>query len=469
MGTKILVVDDDLGMCSLLRTVFEPRGFTVAEAHDGLSALEAVRDEEPELVILDLRLPGMDGMEVLETLRAERPSLAVVMLTGSQDVRDAVRATQLGAFDYLTKPFDRDDLLLAVDRALENRALRLEVQALRHTASKSGCDRLIAQMGTSLPIRHLVAQVSMVARSDFSVLIRGETGTGKELVAQAVHDLSERRRGPLVALDCGAIPEPLMESELFGHEKGAFTGAERRRQGRFGLAEGGTCFLDEIGNLPMPLQAKLLRVLESRQVQPVGAERTTPLDVRFVAATNQDLREREQQGLFRADLYFRLAQYTIALPPLRERREDIPLLAGRFLEEARIEVRRPIQVIVPEALGRLAEYDWPGNVRELRNVVRQAVLQTTGLAIRAETIGAVLGHAPEAAAPPPAVETTGGRPLRDIASRAAAAAERQAISEALRAYGGNKSKAARALQTDYKTLHVKMKQLGIRARDFAGA
>ena len=469
MGTKILVVDDDVGICSLLRTVFESRGFAVADARDGLSALETVRDEEPELVILDLRLPGMDGMQVLETLRSERPSLAVIMLTGSQDVREAVRATQLGAFDYLTKPFERDDLLLAVDRALETRALRLEVQALRHTASKGGGDHLMAQMGMSSSIRHLVAQVSMVARSDFSVLITGETGTGKELVAQAVHDLSERRRGPLVALDCGAIPEALMESELFGHEKGAFTGAERRRQGRFGLAAGGTCFLDEVGNLPMPLQAKLLRVLESKQVQPVGAERTMPLDVRFVAATNQDLRAREQQGLFRADLYFRLAQYTIALPPLRQRREDIPLLAGRFLEEARIELRRPIQAIVPDALARLAEHDWPGNVRELRNVVRQAVLQTTDLAIRGETIGAVLGHAPEATAPPPAAETTGGRPLRDIASRAAAAAERRAISEALRAYGGNKSKAARALQTDYKTLHVKMKQFGIRARDFAEA
>jgi two-component system nitrogen regulation response regulator GlnG len=307
--------------------------------------------------------------------------------------------------------------------------------------------------------------VATVAASNFTVLILGETGTGKELVAHAIHRQSERQAKPFVALDCGAIPDLLLESELFGHERGAFTGADRKRVGSFQLADGGTCFLDEVGNLPLNLQAKLLRVLESRQVQPVGAARPSAIDIRFVAATNQDLQARVAHGAFRADLYFRLAQYTIALPPLRERTADIPHLTRRFLREASVELRRPVQEVLPPAIEALERHQWPGNVRELRNVVRQAVLQSQELVISASAVRAALG-AGQPVASPPVVEAPVNGSLKEIADEAAREAEHAAIVRALRVSSGNKSRAAQALRTDYKTLHRKMKAFGIRARDF---
>jgi len=327
------------------------------------------------VALVDLRMPGISGFEVLERLRTAAPSMPAIMLTGSGDVKNAVRAMQLGAFDYLTKPMNHEEVVLIVRRALESRALHEEVQQLRRHAG-GNADDLAVQMGSSDQIKQVIEQVRTVAVSNFTVLLLGETGTGKEIVSQAIHQLSARRRKPFVALDCGAIPDALLESELFGHEKGAFTGADRSQTGRFRLAEGGTCFLDEMGNLPLNLQAKLLRVLESGEVQPIGAAQTTPMDVRFIAATNHDLDERVRLGAFRADLYFRLAQYAIRLPALRERPDDIEYLARRFMMEASIELRRPMQTIVPAALDLLRRHTWPGNVRELRNVVRQAVLQT---------------------------------------------------------------------------------------------
>jgi len=276
--------------------------------------------------------------------------------------------------------------------------------------------------------------------------------------------LSERRAKPFIALDCGAIPELLLESELFGHEKGAFTGAERRKEGRFQLAEGGTLFLDEVGNLPLGLQAKLLRVLESRQVHSVGATKATPMDVRFVAATNHDLESRVTESRFRADLYFRLAQYTISLPALRERPTDIRHLAERFLQEASVELRRPVRHIPPDVMKMLERHDWSGNVRELRNVMRQAVLESKDLVLHRPLVQRLLGKGRPG---PGAASSAAGKSLKEAADEAAREAERRAICETLRATRGNKSQAAKALKTDYKTLHVKMKILGIRARDFA--
>jgi DNA-binding NtrC family response regulator len=457
----LIIAGDPTGQ--LVSDVFRAEGFEVLQARDGAEGLQTASATNPDLVFLALTLATLDGFTVLARLKSTRPAVPIIVLSGSRDVKDAVRAMRLGAGDYVATPFDREALVLAAQRALETQALRVEVEALR-SRFRSDTDGLAVRMGESGAIKRVIEQVALVATSNFTVLVLGETGTGKELVADAVHRLSDRHRRPFVALDCGAIPEPLLESELFGHEKGAFTGAERRRQGRFRLAEGGTCFLDEVGNLPMALQGKLLRVLESRELQAVGAERATPLDVRFVAATNHNLPERVTQGLFRADLYFRLAQYTIALPPLRQRTEDIAYLTPRFIEEASVELRRPIQAIVPEALELLRQYAWPGNVRELRNVVRQLVLASEGLAIRVDAVRAVLGKTGDALPPRPAWEA--GQSLREIAADAAQTSERRAICETLRAMGGNKSRAARALKTDYKTLHVKMKHLGIRARDF---
>jgi DNA-binding NtrC family response regulator len=461
MSRRLLVVDDDSVICRVLTTIFVKEGFEVWAAEDGEAGVALGTSHEPDIAIVDLELPKLDGIQVLERLRTNKPGLPVVMLTGCDDVKSAVRAMQLGAFDYVTKPFDRDEISLVVGRALQTRALLSEVEDLRRRAGAGGLDVL---MGPSPIVSRIIEQVKTVATTNFSVLVLGETGTGKELVAAALHRQSERREKPFIALDCGAIPEALLESELFGHEKGAFTGADRRRTGHFHLAESGTLFLDEIGNLPLALQAKLLRVLESRQLQTVGASQPKSIDVRFIAATNSDLQARVKDGQFRSDLYFRLAQYTILLPPLRDRPEDIAHLAERFMREVGVELRRPMQGIAPEALDVLKRHSWPGNVRELRNVVRQAVLESKELLLERATIQRCLG---EVATTPTAIAARlPGQTLKDVADRAARGAEHQAISEALRAAHGNKSEAARSLKTDFKTLHVKMKGLGIRARDF---
>jgi two-component system nitrogen regulation response regulator GlnG len=473
MTGRLLVVEDEVLICGLVRATFKGQAGVVIETeHDGKTGLERALRDDFDVVVLDVGLPGLDGLAVLERLKAAHPALPIIMLTGSHEIRTAVRATQLGAFDYLTKPLDPEVLLVSVRRALETHALRVEVEDLRQRVGRGESESLADQMGASPQVRAVVEQVSVVAASDYSVLILGETGTGKELVASAIHRQSRRHRKPFIALDCGAIPEALLESELFGHERGAFTGAERRKAGQFQLADGGTCFLDEIGNLPASLQGKLLRVLESKQVQPVGAERATPMDIRFVAATNVDLQARAAGGSFRADLYFRLAQYTIVLPPLRSRPDDIEHLTRRFLREASIELRRPVVDLPPEAVAVLVQHDWPGNVRELRNVVRQAVLQTRGAVLNGVQLRGALdepfGGASAAASATPVAASADGRSLRTIADQAARSAERQAITDALSRAGGNKSQAARELQTDYKTLHLKMKALGIEARDFSG-
>ena len=459
MGQKrLLVVDDDGAARRLIAAIFVPAGFEVLTAADAASGLQAL-DDQPDVVLLDLHLPGTDGLALLQQIKQQHPSIPVIMLTASRDVKTAVRAIQLGAFDWITKPVEPEELVVIVRRALEARDLQVEVQDLRRRVGRSEAEHLASQMGPSAQVGAIIEQVETVAASNFSVLILGETGTGKEVVAQAIHRGSDRARKPFVALDCGAIPEALLESELFGHERGAFTGADRRRQGRFQLAERGTVLLDEVGNLATSLQMKLLRVLESREVQAVGADRPVPIDVRFLAATNLDLQARVGAGDFRADLYFRLAQYTIRLPPLRERVEDIPFLTARFVQEVSVELRRPVQALVPDAVTLLQDYAWPGNVRELRNVVRQAVLEARDLVIRPEALRPLLGAATTGA---PGEVAPGGS-LRDVADQAAHAAERLAIGSALQATGGNKSQAARLLRTDYKTLHVKMRQLGISA------
>ncbi len=458
---KVLLIEDDALSRRLVQAILRPEGFDVVMAPDGVQGLELADANDPDVVILDLKLPGMDGLEVLRRLRSAHKNLPVIIVTAFGELKTAVEATKLGAFDYLSKPIDHEQLSFAVNRALETRELRDEVEKLRRGDGTSAT--LLEQMGRSAAVQRVSEQVKTVAATNFSVLILGDTGTGKELVAQTIHRSSERRSRPFVAIDCGAIPENLVESELFGHEKGAFTGAEQRKQGQFRLAEGGTLFLDEIGNLPIGLQAKLLRVLESRQLQALGSSKSAPLDVRVLAATNRDLEGLATSGRFRADLYFRLAQYTIVLPALRERRADIPHLARRCLEEASIELRRPTLSIARDALAALQRYDWPGNVRELRNVLRQAVLESNDLTLRAATITKLLKGGDREATEP---DQTKFVSLRETARTAARDAERRVIGQALRQALGNKSQAARLLQTDYKTLYLKMKAFGMRSRDF---
>ena len=464
MSRRLLVISRDESSCRLIDEAFKARGFEVLVAHDGPSGVARVSADYPDIVLLDFELPGLNAIEVLEGLKATTPSLPIVMITDSRDVKTAVHATRLGAFGYLTKPLDHDELVLVVASALDVLALQIEVDDLRQRLGNEEADNLRLQMGSSASIQRLVEQVKTVAASTFTVLISGETGTGKS---------SWRTRFTGKVLDIGVRSSPSTverflnscSSRSCSDTKRVRSRARiRRTSGRFQLAEGGTCFLDEISNLAIGLQAKLLRALESKEVQPVGAERATSVDIRFVTATNHDLQARAAEGLFRADLFFRVAQFTIRLTPLRQRPDDIEHLARRFLQEAGVELRRPVQALMPAALDLLKQYHWPGNVRELRNVIRQAVLQTTGLVIRPADLHAALTNS-RSTTPTPR-RAGDGKSLKQIADEAANAAEREAICEMLRATKGNKSDAARALKTDYKTLYLKMKHLGIDARDF---
>ncbi|MBI3625232.1 MAG: sigma-54-dependent Fis family transcriptional regulator, partial [Candidatus Rokubacteria bacterium] len=344
---KILVVDDDADVRWLLSEILKADGLEVLTGEDAAIGVERVRQDAPSVILIDLKLPRVDGMEALKEIKAIDPQLPVIILTAYGDIRTAVQAMRLGAYDYLTKPFDNDEIVLTVRRALEQRALLAEVEDLKSQLAEGGSLR--EQMGPRGETQKVIQQVKQVAGSPFTVLIQGETGTGKELVARAIHQQSVRRENPFIALDCGAIPETLIESELFGYEKGAFTGADRKKEGHFQLAKGGSLFLDEIVNLPLPTQSKLLRVLQERQVQLLGGKRAVPVDVRIIAASNVPLERELRAGRFRQDLYYRLNEFTINLPPLRERREDILRLAKRFLEEAAMELKRPVRGISEEA------------------------------------------------------------------------------------------------------------------------
>ena len=455
---RVLVVDDDPLTRSLLSLALQAHAFEVIPAGDAGTALEQVRSEAPEIVILDLRLPGLDGMEALRRFKEIAPELPVVILTGYGDVPSAVEAMRLGAYDFLTKPVEPAKVLVVVRRALKHRALGTELKELRRLGQR---DALRWLMGRGQEIQQVIQQIRQVADSNFTILIQGETGTGKELVARSIHQLSARREKPFVALDCGAIPETLIESELFGYEKGAFTGADRRREGHFQLAQGGTLFLDEIVNLPFPTQAKLLRTLEERQVQVLGAKGPLSVDVRIIAAANVPMDGEIRTGRFRQDLYYRLNEFVIVVPPLRERVEDIVYLAERFLAEASMELQRPVRGISDEAVQVLLGYHWPGNVRELRNVIRRAVLLSSDL-IEPGHLLPLPANSPEARPVEVSAFLPPGLPLREMARMAAAEAERRAIRQALRTARGNKSEAARILGTDFKTLHLKMRRYGIR-------
>ncbi len=460
----VLIVDDDPDVCRVLTGALGADGFHTVTAPDGETALRQVGEVAPRVIILDLKLPGLDGMEVLRLLRVIAPDVLVIILTGYGDVASAVEAMRLGAYDYLTKPPDHTDtIVMSVRRAFERQALGAEIEGLRSRLRERS--PLPWLLGPSRELQAVIQQVRQVAESTFTVLIEGETGTGKELVARAIHELSTRRGRPFVALDCGALPHTLIESELFGYEKGAFTGADRRKEGHFQLAEGGTLFLDEIANLPLVTQSKLLRVLQERQVQLLGGRQAVPVNVRIIAASNVPLDRAIRAGRFRQDLYYRLSEFVIVVPPLRARQDDIVYLAKRFMAEASAELRRPVPEVAEATLEALRGYRWPGNVRELRNVMRRAMLLSSDV-IRPEHL--LIGPAASPAAPSirDSGSSTARLSLKESAARAVAEAERLSIRSALQATRGNKSEAARALRTDYKTLHIKMKRYGIHPREF---
>lgn len=368
---RLLLIDDEARVRASLKMVLEPL-YDIAQASDGPEGLDIFRKEAPDLVLLDIALPGTDGLAVLQMLRTERKSTPVIMLTGTKSVKTAVDAMKLGAADYLSKPFDVDELRIVIDRALNSSGLEQEITQLRAQVVKRYAFHNL--IGKSQGMQEIYAKIEQVADSTTTVVITGESGTGKELVAKALHYNSSRRERPFVALNCAALPETLIESELFGHEKGAFTDATARRVGQFELANTGTLFLDEVGDLSPITQAKLLRVIQERVFTRIGGVQPIKVDVRIVAATNKNLDDLVRKGLFREDLYYRINVISLYLPPLRERTEDISLIANHFLEKRLEEAQRPPIEFGKEALELLTRYPWPGNVRELENVIEQAFI-----------------------------------------------------------------------------------------------
>lgn len=456
---QVVIVDDEEDMCSILATLLRREGVTSLLAQDGETALRMVRLNEPDMVLADVCLPDMDGMMLLERIKELDPDLPVVLITGYAKVRGAIEAMKKGAHDYLAKPFDHGEVLRVVHRALAERDLK---RRLRHLSGQlQENSSLGVLMGPSSAVARLVAEVSQVANSDFSVVIQGETGAGKELVARAIHQSSKCAENSFVPIDCGAIPETLLESELFGHEKGAFTSADTQKPGKFELAKGGTLFLDELSNMSFNSQAKLLRALQEKKICRVGGTKPIEIDVRLLVATNLDLQAKVADGSFRQDLYYRLNEFTIRVPPLRERREDILYLAKRFMDITNIELGKCVNGLTEPATEAILAYDWPGNVRQLRSVIRRAVLLANEM-ITEQHFDFELKRA---SAPGLNIATVEDKwddlSLKEIVRRSTFAVERQVLIQAMRQTGGNKAKAARLLQIDYKTMHTKVKLFGI--------
>jgi DNA-binding NtrC family response regulator len=452
-GATLLVVEDDTAMRTMLREALEDDGYTVETASGGRAGIERVKQGGIDLVVSDVKMPDLDGLDMLREIKAVSPSPHVITITAFGSIDTAIRAVKLGAFDYITKPFDVDQLILSVQKALDERALRSELARLRDEVSRNY--RWGNIIGKSAVMQEMFALIRRLSRSTASVLVTGASGTGKELVAKALHFNSPRRERPFVAINCAAIPDTLLESELFGYKRGAFTDARSDRAGLFVEADGGTLFLDEIAELSPALQAKLLRVLQEGEIRPLGAARSQKIDVRVVAATNKDLEERLANGSFREDLFYRLNVIHIHLPALRDRADDILPLAEHFLATATSKAGKDIRAFHEAAKKVMLGYGWPGNVRELENVVERAVALTEGTLIRVEDLPVL----PGTRARP--VDADGEQdPLAAAAGRGLTLAEleRDYIMCVLAAEGGNKTRAAQRLGLDRKTLYRKLEE-----------
>jgi two-component system, NtrC family, response regulator AtoC len=459
---RVLIVEDERAIQLALSALFRKEGYEVSLAGDVPDARKLIEEGAYDLVITDLSLGGNEsGMDVLRASKASRPEAPVVLITAHGSEKIAVLAMKAGADDYVPKPFDNDEIRLVVRRALERtRLVREHRLLLDRVEREQGLGTII---GSGPTMRAVFQTVQKVADTDLTVLVRGESGTGKERVAQALHQRSPRRDGPFVAVNCAAISRELVESELFGHEKGAFTGAMARRIGRFEAADRGTILLDEIGDMPLETQAKVLRVLEERKIERVGSSHPFSVDVRVLAATHRDLEAEVRRGRFREDLYFRLAVVPIVLPPLRDRIEDIPLLVERFLTDLAARLGRPKLGISADALATLARHRWPGNVRELRNAIEQAAVLTTGDTIERPDLRFSGGtdQADAAVAQP-------GIPFAEAKRRHVEAFERRFLLDALRQHGGNVSRTAATIGMVRQSLQQKLRELGIKAEDMEG-
>ncbi|KNC88659.1 sigma-54-dependent response regulator transcription factor ZraR [Trabulsiella odontotermitis] len=436
---NILVVDDDISHCTILQALLRGWGYEVTLAYNGIQALAQVRARIFDLVLCDIRMAEMDGIEALKEIKAYNPAIPILIMTAFSSVETAVEAIKSGALDYLTKPLDFDRLEETI------------AQALAHTHQTSEASSPVSavqfgMVGQSPAMQALLNEIALVAPSDATVLIYGESGTGKELVARALHACSERRDKPLVVFNCAALNESLLESELFGHEKGAFTGADKRREGRFEEAQGGTLFLDEIGDISPLMQVRLLRAIQEREIQRVGSNKTIAINARLIAATHRNLAEEVAEGRFRQDLYYRLNVVTIEMPPLRQRREDIPLLAEHFLQRYGERNRKAVKGFTPQAMDLLIHYPWPGNIRELENAVERAVVLLTGEYISERELP--LSIAGTVVREPDDTEDVAIQPLVEV--------EKEVILAALEKTGGNKTEAARQLGITRKTLLAKL-------------
>jgi len=449
----ILVVDDDPGHLTTLQAIIKSWGYKVEAADDGVKAVERIKEKPFDLVLMDVRMTVMSGIEALKLIKEYNPAIPILIMTAYSSVESAVEALKAGAYDYLTKPLDFEVLKLAIERSLEHIGLKTENRALKERLASSFDLKNI--IGKSGPMKELLEMVAMIAPSEATVLITGESGTGKELIAKSVHFNSARKDKPFVVVNCAALTETLLESELFGHEKGAFTGADKRREGHFMQANKGTIFLDEIGEMSATTQAKVLRVIQEREIQRVGSDDMIKVDVRILAATNRDLQRDVSEGRFREDLFYRLNVVTLRIPPLRERREDTPLLAQHFLEKLGKRNRKQLKGFSPLAMDMLIKYDWPGNVRELENAVERAVILSPGDYITENDLPMSVTevYRQEGSPARPAQLANQPQSLEEI--------EKEAILAAFEATGGNKSETARKLGINRRTLYKKLEKFGV--------
>jgi len=450
--SEILVVDDDSAHRTMLKTLLSGWQYNIIEADDGSAAIEKVRERPFDLVLMDVRMLKVSGLEALDEIKAFNPAIPVIIMTAYSSLETAVEAIKKGAYDYLTKPLDFDKLKITIKRAMEHIRLKEENRILKESLGKHFDRQNI--IGKSLAMIKLLETVSQVAASEATVLVNGESGTGKELIAGAIHFNSPRKDGPFVKINCAAITETLLESELFGHEKGAFTGADKRKDGRFVQAHKGSLFLDEVSEMTLAMQVKLLRVLQEREITRVGGDDSVKVDVRVIGATNRNLMNMIKEGLFREDLFYRLNVISLDVPPLRKRRDDIILLAQHFLQDFAAKNRKQVKGFTPKAIDHLIRLDWPGNVRELMNAVERAVVLARTEYIDDEDLSIIQTSLGQTAESTPVLEDMNGMTtLEDM--------ERTAVIKTLKASNGNKSEAARRLGITRKTLHKKLKKYGI--------
>ena len=453
---KILIVDDEKNMRLILNKILSKEGYEIYQAENGKQALKEVKKSSPDLVLLDLKLPDINGIEVLEKIKQHDNSIIVIILTAYGDIKNAVEAMKLGAYDYLKKPFDNEEMILVIKKALDNLRLSREVKLLRDRLDEK--ISIKEMMGESVPIRKVLKMVEMVAPTNMTVFLEGKTGTGKELISRLIHQKSNRRNKPFIAVDCGAIPESLFESELFGYEKGAFTGAVSTHIGKFEQANKGTLFLDEINNLPLNLQSKFLRAIEEKTIQRLGCKGDIQIDVRIIVASNINIIEEVNKKTFRDDLFYRLNEFKIDIPTLEERRDDIPTLSNYFLKEANLEMKKNILGISKDAMSALISYNWLGNVRELKNVIKRAVLLSHNGYITKDNLILLSSNSVSQKE-----EWNVKNLIKDgkTLDKMIEKFEIEIIIEILKETNGNKTKAAKMLGLSRYTLYRKLKILGL--------